>query len=156
MSSENIASPVTEFHIENEKVAQLTPNDHILGYFLRALLSDARSSASISSDIEQERNKIGILQSLGVSNKQLLKRQLYIGLAVSGAAVFAANVLLWGFIALYALLSDAVLGNLLWGYPWLLHIGACIFLAAIITALYVAPMHGIRRYLPIENIKTRK
>ena len=111
---------------------------------------------TISSDIEQERNKIGILQSLGVSNKQLIKRQLYIGLAVSGAAVAAANVILWGFIALYALLSDAVLGNLLWGYPWLLHIGACIFLAAIITALYVAPMHGIRRYLPIENIKTRK
>jgi len=111
---------------------------------------------TISSDIEQERNKIGILQSLGVSNSQFIKRQLYMGLAVSGAAVFAANVLLWGGIAVFALLSDAVLGNLLWGYPWLFHIGACVILAAVITVIYVMPMKNIEKYLPIENIKTRK
>jgi len=111
---------------------------------------------TISSDIEQERNKIGILQSLGVSNSQFIKRQLYMGLAVSGAAVFAANVLLWGGIAVFALLSDAVLGNLLWGYPWFFHIGACVILAAVITVIYVMPMKNIEKYLPIENIKTRK
>ena len=111
---------------------------------------------TISSDIEQERNKIGILQSLGVSNKQLIRRQLYIGLAVSGFAVLIANILLWSGIALYALLSDAVLGNLLWGYPWWLHFIACIVLAAIITMLYILPMKNIQKYLPIENIKTRK
>ncbi|MBR3953730.1 MAG: ABC transporter permease [Oscillospiraceae bacterium] len=111
---------------------------------------------TVSSDIEQERNKIGILQSLGVSNKQLIKRQLYIGLAVSGAAVLISNLLLWGGIAVFALLSDAVLGNLLWGYPVLLHIIACVVLAAIITILYILPMKSIQKYLPIENIKTRK
>ncbi len=111
---------------------------------------------TISSDIEQERNKIGILQSLGVSNRQLIKRQLYIGLAVSGGAVLIANILLWGGIAVYALLSDAVLGNLLWGYPLMLHIIACVVLAGIITVLYILPMKSIQKYLPIENIKTRK
>ena len=147
------------YHESSQKLLNDAVNNILLTCLLgltAVLIALMIFANTISSDIEQERNKIGILQSLGVSNKQLIKRQLYIGLAVSGAAVFAANVLLWGFIALYALLSDAVLGNLLWGYPWLLHIGACIFLAAIITALYVAPMHGIRRYLPIENIKTRK
>ncbi|MBQ6878560.1 MAG: FtsX-like permease family protein, partial [Oscillospiraceae bacterium] len=102
---------------------------------------------TITSDIEQERNKIGILQSLGVSNKQFIKRQLYIGLAVSGAAVLIANVLLWGFIVVYSLLSDAVLGNLLWGYPVILHIAACLLLAAIITVLYIIPMKNIQKYL---------
>ena len=124
--------------------------------FTAVLIALLIFSNTVSSDIEQERNKIGILQSLGVSNKQLIKRQLYIGLAVSGAAVAAANVILWGFVALYALLSDAVLGNLLWGYPWWLHISACLVLAAIITVLYIVPMKNIQKYLPIENIKTRK
>ena len=82
--------------------------------------------------------------------------KLYIGLAVSGIAVIIANLLLWGGISIYALLSDAVLGNLLWGYPWWLHFIACVVLAAIITALYILPMKSIQKYLPIENIKTRK
>ena len=124
--------------------------------FTAVLIALLIFSNTVSSDIEQERNKIGILQSLGVSNRQLIKRQLYIGLAVSGIAVLIANILLWGGISIYALLSDAVLGNLLWGYPWWLHFIACVVLAAIITALYILPMKSIQKYLPIENIKTRK
>ncbi|MBQ3501528.1 MAG: FtsX-like permease family protein, partial [Oscillospiraceae bacterium] len=111
---------------------------------------------TVTSDIEQERNRIGILQSLGVSNRQLIKRQLYIGLVASGLALIIANAVLWIAVAVYAAFSDAVLGNLLWGYPWLVHIALCIALAVIITLLYIMPMHSLRRYLPIENIKTRK
>ncbi|MBE6881950.1 MAG: ABC transporter permease [Ruminococcaceae bacterium] len=111
---------------------------------------------TVASDIEQERNKIGILQSLGVSNKQFIKRQLYIGLAVSASSLFIANAVLWIAVAVYSAFSDAVLGNLLWGYPWILHIILCVLLAAIITMLYVVPMKNIQKYLPIENIKTRK
>ncbi|MBR6658130.1 MAG: FtsX-like permease family protein [Oscillospiraceae bacterium] len=124
--------------------------------FTAVLIALLIFSNTVSSDIEQERNKIGILQSLGVSNRQLIKRQLYIGLAVSGIAVLITNLLIWGGIAIYALLSDAVLGNLLWGYPWWLHFIACVALAAIITMLYILPMKSIQKYLPIENIKTRK
>ena len=124
--------------------------------FTAVLIALLIFSNTVSSDIEQERNKIGILQSLGVSNRQLIKRQLYIGLAVSGLAVIIANIILWGGIAIYALLSVAVLGNLLWGYPWWLHFIACVVLATIITMLYILPMKSIQKYLPIENIKTRK
>lgn len=124
--------------------------------FTAVLIALLIFSNTVSSDIEQERNKIGILQSLGVSNRQLIKRQLYIGLAVSGATVILANVMLWLTVALYSAFTDVVLGNLLWGYPWMLHILACVLLGAIITALYVLPMKSIQKYLPIENIKTRK
>ena len=147
------------YHESNQKLLQDGINNILLVCLLgltAVLLALLIFANTISSDIEQERNKIGILQSLGVSNKQLIRRQLYIGLAVSGIAVLIANVLLWGGIALYALLSDAVLGNLLWGYPWWLHFIACIVLAAIITVLYIIPMKSIQKYLPIENIKTRK
>ena len=147
------------YHESNSKLLQDGINNILLVGLLgltAILLALMIFANTVSSDIEQERNKIGILQSLGVSNKQLIKRQLYIGLAVSGAAVFISNLLLWGGIAVFALLSDAVLGNLLWGYPVLLHIIACVVLAAIITILYILPMKSIQKYLPIENIKTRK
>ncbi len=147
------------YHESNSKLLQDGINNILLVCLLgltAVLLALMIFANTISSDIEQERNKIGILQSLGVSNRQLIKRQLYIGLAVSGGAVLIANILLWGGIAVYALLSDAVLGNLLWGYPVMLHIIACIVLAAIITVLYILPMKSIQKYLPIENIKTRK
>ena len=93
---------------------------------------------------------------MGVSNKQFIKRQLYIGLAVSASSLFIANAVLWIAVAVYSAFSDAVLGNLFWGYPWILHIILCVLLAAIITMLYVVPMKNIQKYLPIENIKTRK
>jgi ABC-type antimicrobial peptide transport system permease subunit len=147
------------YHESNQKLLQDAINNILLVCLLgltAVLLALLIFANTITSDIEQERNKIGILQSLGVSNKQLIKRQLYIGLAVSGATIILANVMLWLTVALYSAFTDVVLGNLLWGYPWLLHIFACIVLGAIITALYVLPMKSIQKYLPIENIKTRK
>ncbi|MBQ6877753.1 MAG: hypothetical protein IJO22_05065, partial [Oscillospiraceae bacterium] len=134
------------YHESNSKLLQDAINNILLICLLgltAVLLALIIFANTITSDIEQERNKIGILQSLGVSNKQFIKRQLYIGLAVSGAAVLIANVLLWGFIIVYSILSDAVLGNLLWGYPVILHIAACLLLAAIITVLYIIPMKNI-------------
>ena len=147
------------YHESNQKLLQDAINNILLVCLLgltAVLLALLIFANTITSDIEQERNKIGILQSLGVSNKQFIKRQLYIGLAVSGATIVLANVMLWFTVALYSAFTDVVLGNLLWGYPWLLHILACIVLGAIITALYVLPMKSIQKYLPIENIKTRK
>ena len=147
------------YHESNQKLLQDAINNILLVCLLgltAVLLALMIFANTITSDIEQERNKIGILQSLGVSNKQLIKRKLYIGLAVSGASLVIANVLLWFTIAVYCLFSDVVLGNLLWGYPWWLHFIACIVLAAIITILYIIPMRNIQKYLPIENIKTRK
>lgn len=147
------------YHESNQKLLQDAINNILLVCLLgltAVLLAIMIFANTITSDIEQERNKIGILQSLGVSNKQLIKRQLYIGLAVSGASLIIANILLWLTIAVYCLFSNVVLGNLLWGYPWWLHFIACIVLAAIITMLYIIPMKNIQKYLPIENIKTRK
>ncbi len=147
------------YHESNSKLLQDAINNILLVCLLgltAVLLALIIFANTITSDIEQERNRIGILQSLGVSNKQFIKRQLYIGLSVSGTAIVVANVVLWVSIAVYAALSADVLGNLLWGYPWFLHILACIILGAIITLLYIMPMRSIQKYLPIENIKTRK
>ena len=58
--------------------------------------------------------------------------------------------------ALFAALSGTVMGNLLWRYPWGLHAGICAVMLLLITALYLLPMQRLHRYLPIENIKSRK
>lgn len=147
------------YHESNNKLLQDAINNILLVCLLgitAVLLALMIFANTIISDIEQERNRIGILQSFGVSNKQLIKRQLFIGLSVSAISIAVANIILWGSVALYSALSNAVLGNLLWGYPWLLHIFACIILGTIITLLYIVPMYRIQKYLPIENIKTRK
>lgn len=147
------------YHESNSKLLQDGINNVLLVCLLgltAVLLALIIFSNTVSSDIEQERNRIGILQSLGVSNKQLIMRQLCIGLAASTGALLISNTMLWGFVALYSFISGDVIGNLLWGYPWWLHAILCLVLAVIITLLYILPMHGLRHYLPIENIKTRK
>ena len=111
---------------------------------------------TVVSDIEQERRRIGILQALGVSHRQFMRRQLCLGLAVSGTALVLANLLLWLGVAFFAAASETVAGNLLWGYPVPAHILLCLLVAAVITLLYVAPMRSLRRSLPVENIKSGK
>ncbi|MBQ8611732.1 MAG: FtsX-like permease family protein [Oscillospiraceae bacterium] len=147
------------YHESNEKLLQDAINNILLTCLLgltAVLLALIIFANTVASDIEQERNRIGILQSLGVSNRKLMLRQLYIGLAVSGTAVISANIVLWVFAQVYSLLSGKVMGHLLWHYPVWLHLGLCLLMAVIITALYLLPMYGLRRYLPIENIKSRK
>lgn len=111
---------------------------------------------TITSDLEQERGRIGILQALGVSNRQFAGRQLVLGLAASVGALVLANALLWVCVSVFAQSSGAVLENLLWGYPAWAHVGLCVGLAVLITLLFLAPMLRLRRYLPVENIRTKK
>lgn len=147
------------YHESSEKLLRDAVNNILLVCLLgltAVLLALVIFSNTVTSDIEQERCRIGILQSMGVSNRQLVLRQVYLGLAASGAAVIAANLLLWGGVALYAWLSGRVLGNLLWGYPAVGHILLCLALAAALTAIYALPMLRLKKYLPIDNIRTRK
>ncbi len=147
------------YHESSEKLLQDAVNNILLVVLLGltvVLLALLIFANTVTSDIEAERSRIGILQALGVSQRRLLGRQLYIGLVAAGAAVVLANLVLWAGVALAAALSGTVMGNLLWHYPWGLHAGVCLVLPALITGLYVLPMHSLRRYLPIENIKSRK
>ena len=111
---------------------------------------------TIASDIEQERGRIGILQSLGVSNARLVRRQLVLGLIAAAIALAVGNGLLWSCVAIYAGSTGAVLNNLLWGYPAVWHGALCLAVAALIAALFTVPMLRLRHYLPVENIRTKK
>lgn len=149
-----------EFYRESsEKLLQDGVNNVLLCCLLgltAVLLALLIFANTIASDIEQERRRIGILQSLGVSQRELILRQLYIGLSVSGAALILANILLWTGVAVFTAVTGAVPGNLLWAYPVAVHILLCLLVTATITLLYIAPMNSLKHSLPIENIKSGK
>lgn len=147
------------YHESSEKLLRDAVNNILLVCLLcltAMLLALVIFSNTVTSDIEQERRRIGILQSMGVSNRQLILRQVYLGLASSALAVAAANLLLWAGAAVYAAAGGKVLANLLWGYPVGWHILLCLVLAGVLTLLYALPMLRLRSYLPIDNIRTRK
>jgi len=147
------------YHESSEKLLRDAVNNILLVCLLgltALLLALVIFFNTITSDIEQERRRIGILQSMGVSNRQLVLRQVYVGLAASGTAVALANLLLWSGAAAYAAISGKVLDNLLWGYPAGWHILLCLALAGVLTLLYTLPMLRLKNYLPIDNIRTRK
>ena len=145
------------YHESCEKLLRDAVNNILLCCLLgltAVLLALVIFGNTISSEIEQERGKIGILQSLGVSNGKLILRQLGIGLAASLFALILSNLALWGGIAIFAALTGKVVANLLWRYPIMGHIGICAGISLVIIILYVLPMMRLRKYLPIENIKT--
>lgn len=147
------------YHESSRKLLQDGVNNVLLCCLLgltAVLLALLIFANTVASDIEQERRRIGVLQALGVSHRQFMRRQLCLGLAVSGTALVLANLLLWLGVAVYAAASGVVAGNLLWAYPVLAHILLCLLVAAVITLLYMAPMRSLRRSLPIENIKSGK
>ena len=147
------------YHESSEKLLRDSVSNILLACLLgmtAVLLALVIFYNTISSDIEQERSRIGILQSLGVSNRLFTARQAATGLTASSIALAAANLLLWTGVAVFAGATGAVLGNLLWGYPVLGHVLLCLGLAAVIVFLFVLPMRTLRHYLPVENIRAGK
>ena len=147
------------YHESSEKLLRDAVNNVLLVCLLgltALLLALIIFYNTLTSDIEQERCRIGILQALGVSNRLLACRQLALGLAAAGIALVLANLLLWAGVAAFAGAAGGVLGNLLWGYPAAGHAALCLLLGIVITALFLAPMGRLRRFLPVENIRTKK
>ena len=147
------------YHESSEKLLRDGINNVLLVCLLgltALLLSLIIFYNTIASDIEQERGRIGILQSLGVSNARLVRRQLVLGLIAAAIALAVGNGLLWSCVAIFAGSTGAVLDNLLWGYPAVWHGALCLAVAALITALFTVPMLRLRHYLPVENIRAKK
>lgn len=118
------------------------------------------------SRMEQERNRIGILQSMGVTRDQFTCQYLLQGVIQGTFAVILVNVvLLLLLLAMTALTSDIQIGSfgglinvmmaeMLWKYPWLLHLLMNVIFVGVITALQTIPAVRIARQYPVENIRS--
>ncbi|BCJ99283.1 ABC transporter permease [Anaerocolumna chitinilytica] len=137
----------------------------LLGLISTTIAFIAFYNTSISR-MEQEKNRIGILQSIGVNKKQFAVQYMLQGALQGIAAVIAANAALFLLLFITTVFSSTIgnsgLGQLLrevaairlWKYPWGLHIGVDVIFIAIITVLQMIPAMRIARQYPVENIRS--
>lgn len=118
------------------------------------------------SKIEQERNWIGILQSLGVSNKSLKKLYLTTGLAYAFISIILGNILLslayvftgvriisYKGLSLGKYLYE-IFNHNLWLYPWKVHFIISLVFFFIITITYYIPIRKTLKNQPVYNIQS--
>ncbi|NLV77489.1 MAG: FtsX-like permease family protein [Tissierellia bacterium] len=118
------------------------------------------------SKMEQDRNRIGILQSLGVTKEQFSRHYLLVGVLVGILTLLIAHLLL--LLMLY-LTSLGDLGEFsltfsehmediftyrLWLYPWTVHIVICIIYFVLTVLIYYMPTRSITDKYPVENIRS--
>jgi ABC-type antimicrobial peptide transport system permease subunit len=118
------------------------------------------------SKMEQEKNRIGILQALGVTKHQFTCQYLLQGLVQGAIAVVLANagvllVLLLVTagalkIPIYnlSLLIEALRADRLWLFPWVIHLIINVMFVAVTAILQAIPAIRIARQYPVENIRS--
>ena len=102
------------------------------------------------SKLEQESERIGILQALGVTEGQFKGLYLLSGIGYGLLALVISHILL-GFAVLITFISGRP--QPLYLYPWKLHVLASIVVFIVITMTYFMPLRKIIRNQPIDNIR---
>lgn len=118
------------------------------------------------SKMEQDRNRIGILQAMGVTRGQFVGQYLLQGLLQGLAAAIVTNAALFALLlTVTALTSDIpisdfsqlinqVIAERLWKYPWTLHLLVSAAFIVIITVLQMVPAVRIAKESPVDNIRS--
>lgn len=118
------------------------------------------------SKLEQDRNRIGILQSMGVTKKEFSR--LYIGTgAINGLISLVISHLM---LLIVMFLSSIGMGKgltmefsgymkdifayRLWGYPWKIHILLSVLFFIVTVLIYYIPSRYITEKYPVENIRS--
>lgn len=118
------------------------------------------------SKMEQDKNRIGILQSIGVKNSQFNVFYLKLGLIVGLVTILLANILLALVMLITSIFSLKGLGvsfvghikdiflHRLWLYPWTLHFVICIVFLLLTVLIYYLPSRKVTKQYPVENIRS--
>lgn len=103
------------------------------------------------SKLEQERERIGTFQALGVTGQQFKRLYLFTGMGYGLLALIISHILLATAVLLTSLNTGRT--NTLWLYPWKVHIAISIITFSIILMTYYLPIRKIIRNQPIDNIR---
>jgi len=118
----------------------------------------------LTSTARQEKYRIGILQSIGVTGRKLISQQIASGFISSLISIVIAHVIviLVMFLTPFGRVEDASLSTLeyiadvfrrLELYPWLIHFLVCIlFTAATVMVYYISSIKVIKQS-PVENMR---
>ncbi len=99
------------------------------------------------SKVEQERNRIGILQSLGISTGQFKLLYLLTGFISSIIALIIGHAIL-------AIIVYFTMDYGLYLYPWKLHISVCVAFIILASLVYYIPIRKVIRNQPVDNIRS--
>ena len=122
-------------------------------------------SNTVSSSVEQDSKRYGILQSIGVEARSFKLEQYKAGFLNGLISILIANALVA--LILFFTTFGATFGyemsigdyfadmiqNRLAMYPWALHAALCIVYLAIQMIIYRAPLKTVLKRSPIENIR---
>ena len=120
------------------------------------------------SAFEQERKRIGILQSMGITNHDFALTYMKKGLIDSCFSLIIVHIIMFVIILTGDILTlkcskmtflryiSDIFNYALKDYWWRLHIALCILFVAAIVVISYLPVRKLRRYSPIENINSNE
>ncbi len=164
------AIPYTTIKISNSELYYEAFNNTIiislLGITAAAIAFMILYNTTVSK-MEQDRNRIGILQSLGVTKEQFSRHYLLVGVLVGILTLLIAHLLLLLMLYLTSLGGDLgefsltfsehmedIFTYRLWLYPWTVHIVICIIYFVLTVLIYYMPTRSITDKYPVENIRS--
>jgi len=118
----------------------------------------------LTSMARQEKHRTGILQSIGVTNRQLRGLQISTGFIFSLISLAAAHIILILIMLLtpFGTTSSVnftiaeyfkdIFGKLIF-YPWTLHVVVCIVYTVVTVLIYYISAKNIIRQSPVENMR---
>lgn len=120
----------------------------------------------IASKLEQDKNRIGILQALGVTKLEFSKHYVLMGIINGLLSLLFVHlgifvILLTNSYNTQKGLSMTVMDHIndifiyqMWKYPWKIHISLCIVFFVLTILIYYLPSRKITNSYPVDNIRS--
>ena len=121
---------------------------------------------TMTSKMEQDRNRIGILQSIGVTNAQFSRHYIQVGVISGLISIIIVNILLFVVLFTTSLFTidgitmtfgdyiKDIFSYRLWLYPWAVHIAVCVVFFILTVLIYYLPSKRVTEQYPVENIRS--
>ena len=118
------------------------------------------------SAVNQDRNRIGVLQSMGVTENELRRWKWKTGLANGLTALAIANAFVFCVVVLTSVVETGgmeltfvqrmtdIIQYRLSMYPWAAHVGLCAAYLISTMLIHRIPIRTATKYTPIENIRS--
>ncbi len=128
----------------------------LLGIEMALVLSTLSYSAA-GMAVEQDRYRYGTLQSLGVTDRQMICGEALRAFCMALVSLLAAHMVLSLIQLASAALSGSFLAALMQGlqdYPWVAHLLVCAAFLLIYVFLQTVPVLRVTRQRPIQNMRS--
>ena len=137
----------------------------ILGIAVAVITSIILYNTSLSK-LEQERDRIGIFQALGVTKEQFQKQYLITGFSYGVISLVISHIVLIIAVMFTSIGKNRpmvmntkeyinyIVKYQLWLYPWIIHISICIIFFSTAILTYYLPLKKILDNQPIDNIRS--